>query len=308
MIAEVLAAPEADAPRLAYGDWLRERGDPRGEMIALQFRRHRGRMSSQERARERWLLAAYSQVWLGGLDRPCVTPIAYERGFVSEVAVSSLPDELLDEPDWATVQRLSLHSIARPAELARLLLRMPSLRELRRVQHHQLAAIGRMPVALPIERVDLDFCPPEPRYMPDLRALPSLAALRHVHCQTSAAWLVGSDLLPRLRVLEVSGFPEFHSAWLGDVLRGGRALERLEIRNYGFELRFTGAPGALRHLGLGPGRGPFEDSSRLERFLAAIPEDQLETYHVDPGAPRELGESAGPHLSRQIKLHRVAPG
>jgi uncharacterized protein (TIGR02996 family) len=36
LINEVLAQPEALAPRVVYADWLLEQGDPRGEFIALQ--------------------------------------------------------------------------------------------------------------------------------------------------------------------------------------------------------------------------------------------------------------------------------
>jgi uncharacterized protein (TIGR02996 family) len=32
----ILASPEDDGPRLAYADWLRQRGDPRGELFAAQ--------------------------------------------------------------------------------------------------------------------------------------------------------------------------------------------------------------------------------------------------------------------------------
>ena len=31
-------APDDDAPRLIYADWLDERGDPRGEFIRVQWR------------------------------------------------------------------------------------------------------------------------------------------------------------------------------------------------------------------------------------------------------------------------------
>ncbi|MBA3541481.1 MAG: TIGR02996 domain-containing protein [Deltaproteobacteria bacterium] len=36
LIAAVAEAPDDDAPRLVYADWLMERGDPRGELVALQ--------------------------------------------------------------------------------------------------------------------------------------------------------------------------------------------------------------------------------------------------------------------------------
>ena len=34
----ILETPDDDLPRLAYADWLEERGDPRGEFIHLQCR------------------------------------------------------------------------------------------------------------------------------------------------------------------------------------------------------------------------------------------------------------------------------
>lgn len=37
-LAAIRAAPDDDAPRLVYADWLIERGDPRGELIQLQCR------------------------------------------------------------------------------------------------------------------------------------------------------------------------------------------------------------------------------------------------------------------------------
>ena len=39
LLAAVFAAPDDDAPRRVYADWLLERGDPRGEFIQLQCAR-----------------------------------------------------------------------------------------------------------------------------------------------------------------------------------------------------------------------------------------------------------------------------
>jgi uncharacterized protein (TIGR02996 family) len=76
-LADILADPADDAPRMAYADWLQERGDPRGEFIAVQLR-----LAALEAAgaggfvspvvdfeyarlkrRERELLAAHEPVW-----------------------------------------------------------------------------------------------------------------------------------------------------------------------------------------------------------------------------------------------------
>ena len=56
LLAEIYAAPDDDAPRLVYADWLQERGDPRGEFIALQLERARGKARSGGRQREDALL------------------------------------------------------------------------------------------------------------------------------------------------------------------------------------------------------------------------------------------------------------
>jgi uncharacterized protein (TIGR02996 family) len=39
-LAAIQAAPDADAPRLVYADWLEERGEPYGEFIRVQCRLH----------------------------------------------------------------------------------------------------------------------------------------------------------------------------------------------------------------------------------------------------------------------------
>jgi uncharacterized protein (TIGR02996 family) len=38
LLAAVRAAPDDDGPKLVYADWLIERGDPRGELVALEHR------------------------------------------------------------------------------------------------------------------------------------------------------------------------------------------------------------------------------------------------------------------------------
>jgi uncharacterized protein (TIGR02996 family) len=70
--------PEDDAPRVVYGDWLQERGDPRGELIAVQqqLRGASGSSATSLRRRENALLAEHSSIWYGTLDE-----ILYERTY-----------------------------------------------------------------------------------------------------------------------------------------------------------------------------------------------------------------------------------
>src|SRR4051794_30578620 len=68
LLAEVLAAPESDGPRLVLADWLQQSGDPRGEFIAVQcalaaMPAGDPRAVALE-AREYALLSAHRALWL----------------------------------------------------------------------------------------------------------------------------------------------------------------------------------------------------------------------------------------------------
>src|ERR1043165_6117004 len=85
LLALVYAAPDDDGPRLVYADALLERGDPRGELIALQIARARGPISDEARAREAELLAddARCAGWAQPLS--AVGSCRFERGFPSHI-------------------------------------------------------------------------------------------------------------------------------------------------------------------------------------------------------------------------------
>ena len=67
LLAEVLADPEADAPRMVYADWLTQAGDPRGEFIALQLERDRLGEGAPAQLAERKaeLLKKHKKAWVG---------------------------------------------------------------------------------------------------------------------------------------------------------------------------------------------------------------------------------------------------
>src|SRR6185436_17673072 len=67
LLQAVLAAPDDDAPRLVFADWLLERGDPLGEFITLQYLVHNQRRAptQAEFHRERVLVRAHARAWLG---------------------------------------------------------------------------------------------------------------------------------------------------------------------------------------------------------------------------------------------------
>jgi uncharacterized protein (TIGR02996 family) len=114
----IWAAPHEDAPREQYGAWLIEQGDPRGELITLQFARHRGTDAPTGKARERELITANARAWMGEIE-PAVmkSRYAFERGFLVRCAVQwqvlgTRPD-LMIHPAWATVRE---YTLAQPGE------------------------------------------------------------------------------------------------------------------------------------------------------------------------------------------------
>jgi uncharacterized protein (TIGR02996 family) len=90
-LAEIIANPEDDAPRLVFADWLEDNGDPnRAEFIRLQIRLDSmpeydpDRFDLEERALD--LLAEHREKWLVGLPAWArKEPLTFRRGFVGEV-------------------------------------------------------------------------------------------------------------------------------------------------------------------------------------------------------------------------------
>jgi uncharacterized protein (TIGR02996 family) len=99
LLAAVCAAPDDDAPRLAYAAFCDAHEPPRAELIRQQIgrvldERARRKMSSEPNARELALLAAHGRAWTRDLQ-PYVVPdaalplgCAFERGFVEHARVT----------------------------------------------------------------------------------------------------------------------------------------------------------------------------------------------------------------------------
>lgn len=88
LLAEILARPDDDEPRLVYADWLTQQGDPRGEFITVQCALATGTGDySALAARERELLAAHAKEWTAHIHR-FGTP-TLRRGFVATIKTSA---------------------------------------------------------------------------------------------------------------------------------------------------------------------------------------------------------------------------
>ena len=73
--AAIARDPDDDDAYLVYGDWLQLRGDPRGELIALQYRGH------EDAAKD--LLSRHAEHFYGALcARPGLLDVTWHLGFL----------------------------------------------------------------------------------------------------------------------------------------------------------------------------------------------------------------------------------
>ncbi|MFO0550189.1 MAG: TIGR02996 domain-containing protein [Polyangiaceae bacterium] len=185
LFAEVYAHPDDDAPRAVLADFLQARGDPRGELIALQLRPE---LDARARARLEELLAEPERSWLGPLD-PVLTksglefargfPVACRTTFRREADVRAHGSHAA----WATIERLS-HVVPSPLppDQARFVFWIdPAMSSLREVDVHEASLDCLTQASRPwrIERLDA-------RAVRDRDALDALAS---------------TDKLPELRAL-----------------------------------------------------------------------------------------------------------
>jgi uncharacterized protein (TIGR02996 family) len=138
LLAAVCAAPDDDAPRLVYADWLTERGDPRGEYIQLSCRAHR--------------LPYYSEEFLELLDRLQGIESRHAAGWIAPL--DGLTSGVLFSRGFAAHATLAIEHLERFAEIAarapivsvkiddvddEILRRLAASPHLARLQHVELA-------------------------------------------------------------------------------------------------------------------------------------------------------------------------
>lgn len=183
LYAAILERPDDDGLRLAWADWLLERGDERGELIVLQMSHGKGRVSAVARARERFLLQRYRLPLLGPLERwVALGSVRFRRGLPASVELTSRAPPAL--PEFRLLEGLGFRGQPVPD------LQLPALRQARGVRLQDLEAL--LDRAPRLELLGLHFNGVDA--LPGLGARPA-TLLRHleVHCS--------SDLLPRVRAL-----------------------------------------------------------------------------------------------------------
>lgn len=140
-LVEIGRKPDDDALKAVFADWLLERGDPRGELMALQLKPHR---TDEDLSREALLLKANVRSWLPDevLINLVPSSIVFEKGVFAAARVSvrsqSALTASLSHPAWATVRRLA----GAPLELIE---RCPVIEELTDLDEVTLTGLAQKP-------------------------------------------------------------------------------------------------------------------------------------------------------------------
>jgi uncharacterized protein (TIGR02996 family) len=244
LLAAIHAAPDDDAPRLVYADWLQSRGDPRGELIALQCALGGGddeRFLDARWQRASWLLRTFRQAWLPASPTEEPERIWYDfrRGFPDKLSIETRRFAAID-----------LEAMRRDAPLLRRI-RLSRVPGIHPQPSGMLARFAELHDVPELELWDWDDLAPA-----DLRDLPpSLTSLVLVRCRLDpehARALAG--VAPALRVLSIVE---------GKV---GRGPEPVPLRDDGYDALSSIAWPALTHLSM----VPYRSRAGVERFVATV--------------------------------------
>lgn len=214
----VAAAPDDDGPRHVLSDALLERGDARGEFIALQLLQARGESTPQQDARAKLLENNHWRRWLVelpgvGLAPTDVTPLNdFHRGFLRSCVLS--PTGVgLDSPTWRMVERIELAGAGEARELA-------------------APALGRLAVLIGLDAASLQVIldgPDKPHLHELAFAGPWLQAERG---RQEKRQVLALSRFPSLRMLSLTPTPfRHHADWLGWLFEAPllRQLDRLTL-------------------------------------------------------------------------------
>jgi len=117
LLASVYADPTNDDLRQVVGDRLVELGDPRGELIALQYRKRAGALDDVGEKRIESLLRKHLSAWLGPLGPLVVkSSVVFERGFPARLVSTARRvferKQAVLLPEWNTVEDLQFNAVS----------------------------------------------------------------------------------------------------------------------------------------------------------------------------------------------------
>ncbi|MGC4119609.1 MAG: TIGR02996 domain-containing protein [Myxococcales bacterium] len=170
LLAQIYADPDDLSARAVYGDWLSERGDPRGEFVALQLARER------HPAREALLLKRHGRQWGGPLDGLFdLTHRVFEGGLLAGGRLANdyqrraIAPEALAEPAWRVITTLEL-----PLSYDLEALFHPNLAWVRRLELTEADVLKLLGRSWPLQELVLDHWAATP--MPSPHPLAQAAA------------------------------------------------------------------------------------------------------------------------------------
>jgi uncharacterized protein (TIGR02996 family) len=213
LLAAVYADPADDAARAVYADALQQKGDPRGEFIALQLAGDPDSLARADRIRKR-----HQPAWLGELGAAVhKTFIGWRRGFLANVTPTmTLPKlaQLGPSRMWSTVEEMDLLTFpAKPTWRIPFAVWMERMTALRRVPEVLLEVLGWIPAAVRerleevgpvIDQSELGAALAIVEKLPRLRALGLSTNGPEAFTPADVAAIVRSPLYGRLETLKVT--------------------------------------------------------------------------------------------------------
>lgn len=233
LFAAVYADPDDDAPRLVLADLLQERGDPRGELIALQCR------GGQER-RVAALLKKHGKEWLGELAPYLGSGFVFRRGFLSRATLklkNGMEAKRAQElPAFATLERIDVGAChPTPPRTLR------ALRELHGISEYWLPGLAALP-HLRLRAMSFQSLHQRSEW-DEFQSSFVIAELEEL-AGVPASW-IAPHVVARLKRLRTSGLEEAHL----EAVRANPALaiETAVEHHYGlrFEARIARVDGLL---------------------------------------------------------------
>ena len=269
----IYEAPHDEARRMVYADWLQERGDPRGELIVLQYRTPR---TPEQQARERELLEEHAEQWQGRLAE-LTTWVEFERGFLARCGVRRIPTWALKQLEWTTVKHVGVADEWRCDVAPLLTNELSRSLESIRIPQHALAKLLGGDQSSPVRQLVVDGTIAPATWT----ALPNSRMFERV------TWI---DVRGHLDPLPI--FAEPHAL----------LYERVDLRMHGLQLTCErGTDQRLSRLSIRPLEKTVPDAKTMTtvaRFLASLSRDALTELVVS--LPKHAGLQKA--IERQRRL------
>jgi uncharacterized protein (TIGR02996 family) len=265
LLAAVRADPHDERALAVYADWLQERGDPRGELVALQ-------LANREPARQRALIAKHGKSWLGAVGTVTTQKYTrFERGLPVAVTVNPRNEPTLaatiKAPEWATIEEMSFTGMFADSLVCADLVCSPTMRALRDLRGIGLAPmkrIARTKAKHAITHVTMR----SHIIASELARAPGLPALERVTTSGCA------DVSEILAVLAIAlpyelGFTDGETRYVVSRARDALRIELLDLAKPGISLRdlatIVGALPKLRSVAVAV---PDPEAAGVDKILA----------------------------------------